>query len=295
MILYKYFIFNREEIFNNSITLAAMKQLILVVFVIFASMVDVLGQGGILKPQGARSAALAQNAETFKDLNALFHNQAGLGFIESAGGILSLERRFMLQGLQHASMGFALPVQQGQAFGFTMQYFGNTDYSEIKIGAAYGRKLQENISIGAQVDYIGVQIREGGSEGVVTFEGGVLARLTDNILLGVHVFSPVGVRFSNDYRLPTIFRMSTQIEVSPTVSIFAGADKDIEEKENLKFGVEYNYLDKASFRIGTGTYPTAVSFGFGFKALSDAMIIDFAAQWNQLLGYTPALTLGYEF
>ena len=272
-----------------------MKHLILVIILSVVSMAEVLGQGGILKPQGARSAALAQNAETFKDLNALFHNQAGLGFIESAGGILSLERRFMLQGLQHASMGFALPVQQGQAFGFTMQYFGNTDYSEIKIGAAYGRKLQENISIGAQVDYIGVQIREGGNEGVVTFEGGVLARLTDNILLGVHVFSPVGVRFSNDYRLPTIFRMSTQIEVSPTVSIFAGADKDIEEKENLKFGVEYNYLDKASFRIGTGTYPTAVSFGFGFKALSDAMIIDFAAQWNQLLGYTPALTLGYEF
>jgi len=253
------------------------------------------GQGNILKPQGARSAALAHNAETFTDLNSLFHNQAGLGFIEKAGGMVSLERRFMLVGLSHASMGFALPVQDGSAFGVTTQYFGNGDYNEIKVGVAYGRKLLENFSFGAQVDYIGVQIREGGNEGVFTFEGGILGRVMENLLVGVHIFSPVEVSFSNDYRLPTILRMSAQIEASEFVGIFAGVDKDLEEKENLKFGVEYRYRNVAAFRIGMGTYPSSVSFGFGFKALNDAMIIDISAAWNQLLGYTPGLTLGFEF
>lgn len=272
-----------------------MKIQISVLFLSLLIVGSLWGQGNILRPQGARSAALAHNAETFTDLNALFHNQAGLGFIENAGGLLSLERRFLLAGLSHASIGFAFPVQEGSAFGVTTQYFGNPDYNEIKVGVAYGRKLLENFSFGAQVDYIGVQIREGGNEGVLTFEGGVLGRVMDNLLIGAHIFSPVGVRFSNDYRLPTILRLSAQIEASANVDLFAGVDKDMELQENFKFGIEYRYKTVAAFRVGIGTYPSSVSFGFGFRALNDAMIIDIAAAWNQLLGYTPGLTLGYEF
>jgi hypothetical protein len=271
-----------------------MKPLCLVILLLIGHQL-IYGQGNILRPQGARSAALGHNAETFRDINATLANQAGLGFVEQAGGLLSLERRFLLPGLSHASMGVAVPVQKGSAFGFTTQYFGNGDYNEIKIGLGYGRKLFENFSFGAQVDYIGVQIREGGNEGVFTFEAGVLGRVMDNLLLGVHVFSPMRVTFSNDYILPTVFRMSAQLEVSKQVDFFAGIDKDLELVENYKFGIEYRYLTKTAFRLGLTTRPASLSFGFGFKALDNAMIIDISSAWHQLLGYTPGLSVGYVF
>ena len=255
----------------------------------------VYGQGNILRPQGARSAALGHNAETFRDINATLANQAGLGFIDQTGGMLNLERRFLLPGLSHASMGVAVPVQKGSAFGFTTQFFGNSDYNELKIGLGYGRKLFENFSFGAQINYIGVQIREGGNEGVFTFETGVLGRVMDNLLLGVHVFSPMRVTFSNDYVLPTILRMSAQLEVSKQVDFFVGIDKDLELEENYKFGIEYRYLTKTAFRLGMTTRPASLSFGFGFKALDNAMIIDISSAWHQLLGYTPGLSVGYLF
>lgn len=250
-------------------------------------------QGNFSRPLGGKALALSGNTENFRDIHALFHNQAGIAFMEKSALALTLERRFLLQGVQHIGLGFATPTSGG-TFGVQVQMFGNKSYNEGKIGLAYARKLMEEVSIGGQVNYMFVQVEEGGSEGVFSFEAGINAQLLEKLKVGFHVFSPVPVSFSNDFRMPTILRLGLQYSFSDNLSLLAGAEKDIEYQENLKFGLEYKYAKVVAFRLGMQTFPAGVSFGFGVGANKNLQI-DLASAWNQQLGFSPGLNVIYQF
>lgn len=250
-------------------------------------------QGNFSRPLGGKALALSGNTENFRDIHALFHNQAGLAFMEKSAVALTLERRFLLQGVQHIGLGFATPTSGG-TFGVQVQMFGNKSYNEGKVGLAYARKLMEEVSIGGQVNYMFVQVEEGGSEGVFSFEAGINAQLLEKLKVGFHVFSPVPVSFSNDFRMPTILRLGLQYSFSDNLSLLAGAEKDIEYQENLKFGLEYKYAKVVAFRLGMQTFPAGVSFGFGVGANKNLQI-DLASAWNQQLGFSPGLNVIYQF
>src|SRR5690606_15037153 len=130
--------------------------------------------------------------------------------------------------------------------------------------------------------------------GVFSFEAGINAQLLEKLKVGFHVFSPVPVSFSNDYQMPTILRLGLQYSFSDNLSLLAGAEKDMEYRENLKFGLEYMYAKVVAFRLGIQTFPSGVSFGFGVGANKNLQL-DLASAWNQQLGFSPALNAIYQF
>ena len=269
-----------------------MKLLLSTLFTLLLSSM-LLAQNGIPQNASARGAGMANASLTFTDINSLYVNQAGLGFLENLSFSVYGERRIIgADGLNCFLVGVAYPHEKIGTFGLSLHYFGYDTYNEQKIGLAYARKLTKHFSIGAQFDYLGTRIGEYGTAHSFTFELGVLARVTKHFHLAAHVFSPLQVQLPNGDKLPSVFKLGGAYIPSSKVRIAAEIEKDLENPFVGRFGVEYHPIPALYIRAGVATTPIVGSFGLGLKVKS--LRIDLATSYHIVLGFTPSLGLSYR-
>jgi hypothetical protein len=246
-------------------------------------------------PIGGRSAGMGYTGVTLSDPWSVQNNQAGLGYLNKISAGLYYENRFLLNELSTKAAVFVLPTQSG-VFGVNMSYFGYENYNETKVGLAYGKSFGEKISAGIQLDYLSTHIAENyGNKSGVTFEVGVLSKLSKSLSIGAHVFNPIRIKLAdyNDERIPTILKLGLMYNFSDKVIVIAEAEKNISYKAVFKGGIEYHIIKEIYLRAGMSTNPTLNTFGIGFEFKK--LKIDFASSIHQVLGYSPQISLLYSF
>ncbi|MGH1339516.1 MAG: hypothetical protein ACRBFS_25590 [Aureispira sp.] len=249
-------------------------------------------QNGIPQNAGARGAALSNAALTFTDINSIFTNQAGLGYLEQVSFTAYGERRFLFaNGLNSFLVGAALPHKKIGTVGLSLHYFGYGQYNEQKIGLSYAKKLFKRFSIGAQFNYLATRIGEYGTAHNITFELGILSKVTEHFHLAAHAFSPIRVEMPNGDVIPSIFKVGGAYIPSKQLRLTAEVEKDLERPLNGRFGIEYHPLPVLYLRAGVSTTPVMASFGLGLHL--NALRIDIASSYHQVLGFTPSLSLSY--
>ena len=241
----------------------------------------------------ARSTGMGNLSTVFTDQNALFNNQAGLSDVTSPVVLAGIERRFWWGEVNLAGMGLALPTSSG-TFGLTFQNFGFSEYSLQKTGLAYARNLWSSIRIGGQLDYIRVAIPDYGSQGALSFELGLQADLSKELVIATHVSHPYQVELLDGEKWPTIFQMGLLFKASPKAIIGLEVEKDIDFPLRLKCGVEYLPAEKLSIRTGYSSDPANFHFGLGFHA-GDKLSIDLGNRYDLSLGLATCLGVGYVF
>ncbi|MFK7799020.1 MAG: hypothetical protein AB8E82_16320 [Aureispira sp.] len=252
-----------------------------------------MAQNGIPQNAGARGAALSNASLTFTDINSIFTNQAGLGYLEHLSFTAYGERRFLwANGLNSFLVGAAMPHKNIGTVGLSLHYFGYGAYNEQKIGLAYAKRLFKRFSIGAQFNYLATRIGEYGTAHNVTFELGILAKVTKHFHLGAHAFSPVRIEMPNGDIIPSIFKLGAAYIPSKQLRLTAEVEKDLERPLNGRFGIEYHPIPVLYLRAGVATTPVMASFGLGLHL--NALKIDIASSYHQVLGFTPSLSLTYE-
>ena len=239
----------------------------------------------------ARGAGVGQATVAFQDVNSLLGNQAGLAWVKNFSVIAAAESRFSLSELNSFSAGVIVPAGLG-SFGFVAHTFGFEAFRQQKIGLAYARRLWENFSFGAQFDYLQTRIPEYGSNGAVTFEAGIQGKLSNEITLGVHIFSPAQVQLAENENMPAIFRMGFAWQASEKAMLTAEVEKDIDFKARVKGGIEYRLAEPLFLRAGFGTNPSTFHFGLGFH-LNSNLKIDTATSYHQVLGFSPAASASW--
>ena len=245
-------------------------------------------------PIGAKSAGIGHASVSLSDGWSLFNNQAGLAFLEKPFIGISYENRFQLKELSRNFIGLALPTESG-TIGISALSFGNQLYSEAKYGLAYARKLNDKMSLGVQLNYMTTRLpADYGSRKNLSAEVGLMASLSDELQVGVHVFNPTQSELSESVseNIPTVFRIGAQYKVSEKVFIAAETEKDLEREAIFKSGIQYHVLEKLYLRTGISTNPTYSSFGFGM--LLEQFIIDFSTSYQPRLGYTPQFSISYD-
>jgi hypothetical protein len=245
-------------------------------------------------PVGARSAGIANASVTLGDVWSTHHNQAGLGFVKNAGASVYYESRFMMKELSLKAGVLAYPIKAG-TFGLSVSSFGYTNYSENKIGIAFGKALGENFSAGIQLDYLSTHIGENyGKSSAFAGEIGIQAKPWKNLTVGAHLFNPTRAKLAdyNNERTPTILRLGIDYKFSDKVFVAVETEKDIDHKAVFKTGLEYHPAEVLYLRAGISTNPALSSFGFGLKLKQ--FRLDFASSFHSVLGYTPQMGLLYE-
>ncbi len=251
-----------------------------------------LQAGNDLNAVGGRSAGLAHASSPLSGPFSTFYNPAGLGRVSDLCFGAYSQNRFSIQELSLHSATVALPTKSG-TFGLGVSYFGFDLYNEKKGTLAYGRKLSERFTIGAQFDYYQISQADFGNKGVMTFGIGAQYNPMDNITIGANVYNPINAEvteFTVD-NLPTILELGISYEVIPNVLLIAEAEKNIEEKLIVKGGVEYHPVPAFFVRGGVASNPGIIVLGAGIQIKK--FRIDLGGNYHPYLGYSPHLSINF--
>jgi len=245
---------------------------------------------------GAQSGALGHASVALSNAWGILNNQAALANLEKPFAAISYENRFLLKELSRNFVGAAIPTESG-TISLSALSFGYSLYNEAKYGLGYARKLTDKVSMGVQINYM--TIRQGnvdfGNSSNLTVEIGMQAELTEEFRIGVHVFNPTQTELIENglEKIPTVFRLGGQYTLSDKVFILLESEKELDRPALFKTGLQYHVLDKLYLRGGISTNPTYTSIGFGY--ILDQFQIDFATNYQPVLGYTPQFSLSYQF
>lgn len=270
-----------------------MRYLIPVFLFLFAASLNLPGQNGAPPAGGARSIGMGLTGLTYHDVNAVFSNPAGLSSLQTAAATAFGEQRFLVDALGVYAFGLGLPTSAG-TFGVSVQHFGFEGYNEQRFGLAYGRQLSDKLSIGAQFLGLNTQIAEYGSRFVLTFEAGMQVQLLPELELAAHINSPARIEVVDGQYLPTLLSIGARYNPSKQVSLLLEAQKDIDHPVRTKVGVEYQVAAPFYLRFGAATNPAMVTLGIGYK-IADRLLFDVASGYHEILGFSPAGGIRYQF
>lgn len=244
-------------------------------------------------PVGGRSFGLANSSVMLTDYWSLFHNQAGLAFLNTTQAGIHHNSGVVKQ-LNHQAIGMVLPLENGN-IGGSCSYFGFSKFHEVKAGLAFAMLLEENLAAGVQLDYFYTHI-DGfyGNAHSVAAEIGIIYKPFESIILGTHVFNPFQfAQLGSVEKMPMIFRFGTGYQVQGNLLITAEYELDLDKKARFKAGLEHELVEDFYIRTGILTNPVVNSFGVGY--IWNKMTLDVSFSRHFILGYSPQFSLNYSF
>lgn len=245
---------------------------------------------------GAVSAAMGGAYVAGNDFWSALNNQAGLADIEGATLGVGYNNEFLLKEMATRYVGFAMPVTKNSAFSLNVSQFGYSLLNQTKLGVGYGMKFTERFSGGIQLDYFHLKLGDlYGSTGALTFELGAIYKLSDQWIIGSHIFNPVMAKLAdyNDERMTTVINAGCTFIASDQIRISAEAEKAMDTKPSVKIGIDYVIMDFLSIRTGAASNPTKMAFGFGLNFSNFSL--DLAGSYHQILGFSPSTGIIYRF
>jgi hypothetical protein len=247
-------------------------------------------------PQGSRAVGLGGIGVVNVDAFAAYNNQAALGFLDSPKAAAHYENKYFSEELNMSAGVLAVPVPVAGVVAVDVCSFGYSQYRENRVGVAIGKRLAEHISIGAQVSYNHISVASYGGTGAITAELGMLAQPLENLWLGAHIYNLTYSKFfSHSYseRLPVFLNLGMGYKIAEHASLFAAAEIDSKQSVQAKGGAEFIVAKVLALRLGISAKPVEIYAGFGYTFRN--FCIDVAFSRHETLGYSPQLSLTYNF
>lgn len=262
----------------------------IILFFLSVFVFALVGAQSLRKPVATAQIGLSAYSQHQKDVFSFSSNQAALAQIkEPAFGVFS-ERRFSLLETTFFSAIAALPTKEGN-FGLEADYFGYKNYSETQVGIAYARNVGKKLDVGIKFNYYSFRIPGYQNSGVVNFEAGAIAHLTEQLHAGIHFYNPVRATLSKtvNEKLPAIFKFGIGYDASENFFIGAEIIKEENLPVNVAAGMQYNFEKKFFARAGIQTENSSPYFGAGF--FINNFRLDVTAAFHPQLGVTPGVQL----
>ena len=241
---------------------------------------------------GAPETGMGHSCVMKADFWSSFYNQAALPFIRSFTVGINYENRFSIKELGTRTAGLIIPSGR-TTLGIIYSHFGYSDFRRQTAAIACGLKLSGKISAGVQIDCLN-ETFPGTDHKMrsITFEGGLIFEISDNVRLGMHVFNPVPDSFRK-YHLPSSLSAGAGIQLNKR--FFASAELRMISGRNLIFmtGIEYEAAANFKIRGGFSTENNSFSFGFGYKIKKSRF--DFGFINHDRLGITSSVSMIFQF
>jgi len=241
------------------------------------------------QPVSAVYVGLGAYSTQQNDVFSFTNNQAALGQLKSAAAGVYGERRFLLNETSLYSAALAVPSSLGN-FGVNVKYLGYKNFNESQVGLAYGRSLGKKVDIGVQFNYYGYRVPTYTSASTVNVEIGALVHLTDKLNAGVHVYNPIGGKFSKtDEKLTSAYKIGLGYDASDKFFISTELVKEENYPVNLNAGMQYRFAKQFFARAGIASANSVSYVGFGLAW--NNLRLDISASYHPQLGISPGLLL----
>jgi hypothetical protein len=244
---------------------------------------------------GGKSAATGFTSATDGDFWSVHNNPAGMAFFNQPAAGIYYENRLLIRELGYQCGAFILPTKYGP-IGGNLTYYGDQNLNRLQAGIAYARKFGDRVAAGLQFDFLRSFLAENyGSRKTITFAAGIQAKITHDLLFGAHVFNPVSAKISsyNDERIPSVINAGVTYTFSDRFNFTTEAVKSSFRPLDIRAGAEYRFMKSACARAGITTSPFRYTFGCGI--MLGALTIDFSSSVHQVLGFSPQISMQYQF
>jgi len=244
---------------------------------------------------GSRSAGMGLSSAAVSDFWSINNNQAGMAFYDRTAVGIYYENRFLIKEMASQTGAFSIKTKYGM-LGATIGYSGDANYNTTKAGLAYALKFGNRFSAGIQLDYIATTLgEEYGKRNNITFDAGIMVKITEQFTFGAHTFNPMHVKLSdyNNESIPTTVNAGFGYTFSDKLLLTAEAFKNSEYPMEFRSGVEYKLGRIAYARIGLSTNPARYTFGFSLEMKN--FTLDLSSSVHAQLGYSPQFSMQYSF
>jgi hypothetical protein len=244
---------------------------------------------------GGRSAAMGLSSAAVSDFWSVNNNQAGMAFYNKTAAGIYYENRFLINEMATQTGAVTFKTDFGM-LGASVGYSGDANYNTTKAGLAYAMKFGNRFAAGVQLDYIGTTLgEEYGKRSNITFDIGIMVKITDEFTFGAHTFNPIHVKLSdyNNESIPSTLNAGFSYTFSDKLLLTAEAFKNSEYPMEFRTGAEYKFSRVAYARIGLSTNPARYTFGFGLEM--KRLTLDLSSSIHMQLGYSPQASLQFSF
>jgi hypothetical protein len=241
---------------------------------------------------GAREVALGNSSVALVSVFSAFNNQAALARIGRFTTALDYQQPFRINGYSQKSLALVIPLKLAN-FGVSLKQKGILNYNETRMGLALARNFGPGFSAGIQFNYFMMDFPEQGSQrGTFLIECGILYEVTNNLLIGVHLFNPAHATIESlNLKAILPLRLTTGFSIKPSSSFLLSSafDYSSEIPFQICFGIEYQLAHRFFLRCGVSGKPIRHAVGLGYKY--KFLAFDFALLHHDNLGYTPSICL----
>jgi hypothetical protein len=245
------------------------------------------------QPISAVYLGLGAYSTKHADVFSFVNNQASLAQVKNSAAGIYGERRFLLQATSMYAAAVAIPSSMGN-FGVSIKYAGFTLFNESQVGLAYARNVGTKAAVGIQFNYYGYRVPSYSSASTINFEIGTVMHLTPQLNLGIHVYNPVGGKFSKtDEKLTAAYKMGIGYDASEQFFVAAEIIKEEDYPVNMNAGVQYRFMKQFFVRAGISS---GASLGYaGVGVAWNHLRLDLTGSYHPQLGLSPGLLLIMDF
>ena len=243
---------------------------------------------------GPRITAMGNAGVSLQDIWSVQKNQAGISLINKPTASIAYENRFLIKEIATKSAVFALPVNK-YVIGAAFQSYGVKAYSETRTSLSLARAFGPKLLTAITINYHQIQIINYGNSKAFSVEVGLQYQALKNLWLGAHISNPNSSRFheNTDQIIPAHIQFGGHYRFSEQLLISSEFEKILDSEADFKTGLEYKIIKAFALRGGVSMNPFKQYAGFGLE-LSD-LLFDFGISSHPVLGYSPQISLGYEF
>jgi hypothetical protein len=245
--------------------------------------------------QGSRGVALG-NAGTALTGNtwSAFYNPALLAKLGRSVGAGYSPAPFGLKELASAAGEYNEPFSFG-TLAASVQSYGFELYRETIVALSFAHSFDENLHVGATVNYMSLSLGKYGSDGFFSVDAGAAVSLPGDVTLGAFVTNinqpRIGVNLRE--RLPLVASIGAAWKPAEGLTVCSDVQKDIAYPLNLRVGVEYEPVSFIALRAGANTEPGRFSCGVGIKHAG--VELDYSFWSHPDLGGTHGVSVSYVF
>lgn len=258
------------------------------IFLILAPL-SVINAQNIL-PARVVSQAAAVYADRGPD--ALFTNQAGLGYNDELSVNASAIQRYFSEGILELHLGTAFSIDDYMGAGVYARRFGDDIYSETSAGLAVGRQLFDNFSLGIGLEVYQLRIENYGNQVQFNSQVGFQADITKNVRLGSHLFLPLHEEEELSWSNQAVINLDLAVDIDDHLILKSGIRKITDLDIGVKVALNYTPIDVLEINIGMLTLPVQYTGGCGIRLFEDIQAF-IMGQYQQDLGWSSGLNLCY--
>ncbi len=243
---------------------------------------------------GPRITAMGGAGVALQDVWSVQKNQAGIAALKTPTASIAYENRYLIKEISTKSAAFVVPVSK-YVLGAAFQSYGINAYNETRGGLTLARAFSPKLLTAISVNYHQIQISNYGNAQAVSVEVGVQYQALKNLWLAAHIANPNSSKFGNntDEIIPAHIQFGGSYTFSEKLIISTEFEKILDSQADFKTGLEYKVIKAFALRGGVSMNPFKQYAGFGLE-LKD-LLFDFGISSHPILGYSPQISLGYEF